>query len=174
MGKINLLPKTQQKRLYYKKLIKALRLALFMVLVFLGFFAGFLFSLNWVLESKEKDLERQLSSLLEQNQRYSFLEKEILSQEDKLLEIKKLQGGINYKDLIEKLALLTPPYCQIEKISFSQDTLKISGQAASRQQVAQFQQNLQSESQFLDVEIESASLSEGKVNFDISVKYSQQ
>lgn len=171
MSKINLLPKTQQRRLFFQKFKKVLNFSFSMTLILILMAILGIFYLNWFFGEKERKLEKELASLIEANQAYSSLEKEILTKERKLSDIQKLKEGFSYRELMEKIASLIPPYCQIEKISFSEEILRISGNAQNRRQVAQFQQNLLSESQFLDANIESANLKEGKISFEITLKF---
>lgn len=170
MKKINLIPDSQKKRLFYKKIIKILDLSFVIILVLIIGFAITLFLVSSYLENKKAILARQLVEFHDKNKHYDDLVGEISFYQKRLEIIKKINPNLDYRFLFEKISSLVPLGCQIERISFSQDVLRISGIASSFKEIAQFEKNLKNENDFLNAKITTASPKEGIINFEIVIE----
>lgn len=169
MARINLIPQTQKKRLFYKKLNKVLNLAFVGFLFLEAIFAVSIYGFNRYLDYKKNVFEKVLEQYHIQNKHYDELVSEISYYQKRLELIKKNNLDLDYRLIFEKISSLVPVGCRIDRISFSQEVLRISGVSPSFQAVAQFEKNLKNESDFINAKIAVVTPQEGLINFEIVV-----
>lgn len=174
MRDINLLPsdlnlKQESKK---KKSMLALQALLILAILLVGY--GLLYSLNRQTERELANVETQISALAEVQARKTLLEKkqQELSNREKLtadLDVTK----INFYNLLTKVETTIPATVSFVTQNTAAGTMRISGIAKSRAQIADFAAKLNQIENVSNVWINSVRAGDNNVyEFDMNLEYS--
>lgn len=169
---INLVPPQLKAKRQMEKIAGITFSALMVVLMILILVIATVFIAKFFIQRELADIEEKTGQQEMKALQYKEIEKQIEITNSKLSNINEVDGQrIIWSNIIGEIARLTPKNVQIQTLSLAGDSKKITftGNAASRNEIAAFKDNLSSSKKFSAVTFTSSSFEEQSASYTFNM-----